>query len=310
MGQGFRYRRLGYLAFNVTDIAASTRFAEDVFGLDFVNEDKDGARYFRVGAGHHDLIMTPSDIPGLARSSWELETQEDLDAAFAKFKAIGLNPTWMSDAQCDGLAIARGFRLIDPIIGAVWEYFVEMTNICSPLRNALTSFQGGKHFGIGVPDNREMTKFLCDNLGFKLSDYIGDYLISLVRAWPNPNHHSIGVLNLTAGAPRFHHIAFMVKEIDDIGRLFNRCRNGGVDIHFGIGRHPTSGSIHLYIYGPDNFVWEYTLGMEQFPEVGARQPRRMSSAPEHYDLWGAKPDDSRLDLLPYVHTELKKATVK
>jgi 2,3-dihydroxy-p-cumate/2,3-dihydroxybenzoate 3,4-dioxygenase len=96
----------------------------------------------------------------------------------------------------------------------------------------------------------------------------------------------------------------MVNEIDDIGRLFNRAKTMNVDIHFGIGRHPTSGSIHLYIYDHDNFVWEYTLGMEQFPETGAREPRRMSSEPKDFDLWGAVPDNSRKDELPEVLTRL------
>ena len=91
-----------------------------------------------------------------------------------------------------------------------------------------------------------------------------------------------------------------LNQVDDIGRLFNRCRNTGIDIQFGMGRHPTSGSIHLYVYGPDNFVWEYTLGMEQFPEAGARQPRFMSDKPEHFDLWGAVPDNTRSDILPIV----------
>jgi 2,3-dihydroxy-p-cumate/2,3-dihydroxybenzoate 3,4-dioxygenase len=81
----------------------------------------------------------------------------------------------------------------------------------------------------------------------------------------------------------------MVESIDDIGKLFNRIEAHGVKRAFGIGRHPTSQSIFLYIFDPDSMVWEYTLGMEQFPEVGAREPRFMSAAPEDYDLWGAVP---------------------
>jgi 2,3-dihydroxy-p-cumate/2,3-dihydroxybenzoate 3,4-dioxygenase len=76
-----------------------------------------------------------------------------------------------------------------------------------------------------------------------------------------------------------------------------------VNIQFGIGRHPTSGSIHLYIYDPDYFVWEYTLGMEQFPETGAREPRRMSAAPGNYDLWGAVPETVHAPRFPTVLTE-------
>lgn len=300
MSSSFRYRRLGYLALTVTDIEASTRFLTEVFGLDLADEGEDGARYFRVGPGRHDLMLTQADHASCVRTAWELQSPADLEAAFAHFDALGLRPAWVDPAECRRLAIARAFRFTDKVIGATWEYFIEMVNFCSPLRNRLTSFQGGKHFGIYVPDNAAMTRFVCDEAGFLMSDYIGEKQISLVRAWPNPNHHSIGMVDAPNKPARLHHIAFMVDEIDDIGRLFNRCRNSGIDIHFGIGRHPTSGSIHLYIYGPDNFVWEYTLGMEQFPETGARAPRAMSARPEHYDLWGAMPDDSRSDLLPVV----------
>lgn len=300
MSRNFRYKRLGYLALSVTDIDASTRFLRDIFSLDYVEQAEDGARYFRVGVGHHDLILTQAEQASCLRTSWELESPEDLDAAHAHFCALGLDPVWVEAFECARLFLAKAFRVVDPIIGATWEYFVEMVNYCSPLQNRVTSFQGGKHFGIYVPDNRAMTKFLCQSAGFIVSDYIGDSQISLARAWPNPNHHSIGTVEMPDEPVRLHHIAFMVNEIDDIGRLYNRCKNLGVDIQFGMGRHPTSGSIHLYIYGPDNFVWEYTLGMEQFPETGARQPRFMSDKPEHYDLWGAMPDNSRSDILPIV----------
>lgn len=300
MSCAFRYRQLGYLALDVTDIEASTRFAVDVLGLEYVEEDRSGSRFFRVGAGHHDLMMTPAKNAGFVRSSWELEARAELETAFTHFTSIGLQPAWLSAQECDRLFVARAFRVLDPVIGATWEYFVEMTQVCRPARSPYTAFHGGKHFGLYVPDNRSLTRFLCDSMGFLLSDYIGDDKISLVRPWPNPNHHSIGTVAMPGAPARLHHVAFMVREIDDIGRLFNRCRNHDVDIQFGIGRHPTSGSIHLYIYGPDNFVWEYTLGMEQFPETGPRQPRRMSSLPEHYDLWGAVPDDSRAGQLPLV----------
>jgi 2,3-dihydroxy-p-cumate/2,3-dihydroxybenzoate 3,4-dioxygenase len=98
----------------------------------------------------------------------------------------------------------------------------------------------------------------------------------------------------------FHHVAFMVNEIDDIGKYLNRAKKHDVKIQFGIGRHPTSGSIHLYLYDPDYFIWEYTLGMEQFPEVGAREARRMSANQEDRDLWGATPDREHAHKLPGV----------
>ena len=188
-------------------------------------------------------------------------------------------------------------------MSASWEYYSRMSYNSTPLTNRLTKFQGGKHFGFVVPDCKAMTDYMVENMGFLVSDYLEGWKASLLRAFPNPNHHSFAPLQFPAPHPMFHHVAFMVQEIDDIGKLFNRIKRFDVQIQFGIGRHPTSGSIHLYIYDPDFFVWEYTLGMEQFPEEGAREPRRMSADPQNFDLWGAVPDTEHAAKFPRILTE-------
>lgn len=297
----FRHRKLGYIALQVRDIEKSTTFATDVFGLDLVCERADGSRSFRGSRAYHDVILTPAKAPAFVRSSWELEFDAELDVAFKYFKELGRSPAWVSDKECADLQLERAFRMTDPVLGATWEYYAEMTNLQAPRTNRLTGFQGGKHFGLLVPNCKAMADYIVENMGFLVSDYFEGPVASLLRAWPNPNHHSIGLFQ-SSGPTRFQHVAFMVESIDDIGRLFNRVKRMGVEVQWGIGRHPTSGSIHLYIYDPDLFVWEYTFGMEQFPEQGARPPRRMSKMPEEYDLWGALPDTSRASEFPLVLT--------
>ena len=83
---------------------------------------------------------------------------------------------------------------------------------------------------------------------------------------------------------------FQVSEIDDVGRAFHRMRKNDVKIAFGIGRHPPSSSVFLYFYGPDGMTVEYSFGMEEFPEIGGREPRRLKPVPESLDTWGAVPD--------------------
>ncbi len=300
MAAPFRYSRLGYLLVNVTDMERSTKFATEVFGLDLVAERPDGRRYFRGSRHHQDIIFAPADRATLVRSSWELQNQAELDTAFSHFEGLGLAPSWVAEPECMDLEIERAFRVVDPVLGVNWEYYADMTVVPSPRINTLTKFQGGKHFGLIVDDCARVSEFLVKDMGFIVSDYFERNVVTLLRAWPNSNHHSIAMVGGSGGPVRMHHVAFMVDEIDDIGKLFNRVKRFGLDIQFGIGRHPTSGSIHLYIYDHDNFVWEYTLGMEQFPETGAREARRMSSRPEDFDLWGAEPDGTRKDALPEV----------
>ncbi|WP_114951600.1 VOC family protein [Sphingosinicella terrae] len=300
MSVDFRYRKLGYLVLNVSDLERSTHFATDVFGLDLAGEAGDGARFFRAGPAHHDLILQQADSPAFARSAWELETEADLDKAFAHYERIGLSPQWVGDNECANLRLERAFRIVEPVLRTTWEYYSRMSYTSVPRTNRLTKFQGGKHYGLTVTDCKKVTDYMVENMGFLVSDYLEGWFASLLRAYPTSNHHSFAPLQLPGAKPGFHHLAFMVEEIDDIGKLFNRIKRYDVKVQFGIGRHPTSGSIHLYIYDPDYFVWEYTLGMEQFPEVGAREPRRMSAAPENFDLWDAVPDREHAHLFPPI----------
>jgi 2,3-dihydroxy-p-cumate/2,3-dihydroxybenzoate 3,4-dioxygenase len=300
MAVDFRYRGLGYITLQVSDIEKSSDFATNVFGMDAAGEGEGGARFFRVGPKNHDIMLVPADKPAFARSSWELETEDDLDKAFRHYNEIGLSPAWVSDNECSSLRLERAFRVVEPKLRTTWEYYARMSSISTPCTNKLTRFQGGKHYGLIVPDCKEVSDYMVENMGFRVSDYMEGWGASLLRAYPNPNHHSIAPLKFPTPHPTFHHIAFMVEEIDDIGRLFNRIKRHDVNIQWGIGRHPTSLSIFLYIYDHDYFVWEYTLGMEQFPEVGAREPRRMSSAREDLDLWGAVPDLQHIEKFPGI----------
>jgi 2,3-dihydroxy-p-cumate/2,3-dihydroxybenzoate 3,4-dioxygenase len=46
----------------------------------------------------------------------------------------------------------------------------------------------------------------------------------------------------------------------------------------------------LYFLDPDGLTVEYSFGMEEFPEIGAREPRRLPPGLESIDFWGAVPD--------------------
>ncbi len=291
MGVNFRYRKIGYVALNVTDVARTTEFATNTFALHNNGTGPSGEQVLAAGPEHHDVVLHKAKEPGFLRSGWELETPADVEKAFTHFETLGLKPVKLAQEEKDilGLGTWPAFRVREPTTGICFEYYAKMLHMARYRPNLMTSFRHLGHFGINVPNVRETTEFAEANMGFMCSDILGNYVGVLMRAFPNPNHHSIGYLPARDGKKQFNHVAFMVESIDDIGKLFNRIEAHGVKRAFGIGRHPTSGSIHLYIFDPDGLVWEYTLGMEQFPEVGYREPRFMSAAPEDYDLWSAVP---------------------
>ena len=291
MAANFRYRKLGYVALNVTDVERTREFATRTFALEDTGQGPAGEQFLSCGAEHHDLVLYPSKEPGLLRGAWELESPEDVERAFAHYEALGLKPAWLAQEEKDvlGLGVWPAFRVREPTVGLCFEYYSKMMIRARARPGQVTNFKHIGHFGVNVPNVREATEYAIANMGFLASDILGNYLGTLLRVFPNPNHHSFAYLPAKDGKKQLNHVAFMVETIDDIGKLFNRIEAHGVKRAFGIGRHPTSGSIHLYIFDPDSMVWEYTLGMEQFPELGAREARFMSPAPEDYDLWGAVP---------------------
>jgi 2,3-dihydroxy-p-cumate/2,3-dihydroxybenzoate 3,4-dioxygenase len=291
MGVPFRYRKLGYVALNVTDIARTTEFATHTFVLENTGTGPAGEQFLSCGPEHHDVVLYQNKEPGFVRTAWELESPEDVERAYGHYEGLGLKPVRLAQEEKDvlGLGIWPAFRIREPTVGLCFEYYSKMVYRARTRPNCPTQFKHLGHVGVNVPNVRQATEYAEANMGFICSDILGNYIGVLMRAFPNPNHHSFAYLPAKDGKKQFNHLAFMVESIDDIGKLFNRIEAHNVKRAFGIGRHPTSGSIHLYIFDPDSLVWEYTLGMEQFPEVGARQARLMSAAPEDYDVWSAVP---------------------
>ena len=60
-----RYRRLGYVALNVSDLDRARAFYEHQLGLQASGEGPDGAAFFRCGFAHHDIALYRGAAPGL-----------------------------------------------------------------------------------------------------------------------------------------------------------------------------------------------------------------------------------------------------
>ena len=142
------------------------------------------------------------------------------------------------------------------------------------------------HVVLGAKDYDTTEQFFTDALNYRISDRI-DGAVTFMRCFPNPLHHSLGLSK--SDSNRLHHVNFMVTDIDDIGRALHRARKLEVPVVFGPGRHPPSESIFLYFLDPDGNTLEYSFGMEEFPEIAPRAPRRLPLALESIDYWGATP---------------------
>lgn len=286
MEQRVRYRRLAYVALNVTDIERSVAFYRDLVGLDLSERVGDEAAMFRCGWDHHNVILYRADKPGLKRAGFQLENEPQLDLLCAQLKAMGLPLEQVDRKESDALHQSRTVRVREPRSGLQLEFFVSMRHMALPFEQRLTKIARLGHVVIKVREFEQVLAFFTDTLGFEVSDYVPD-AFAFLRCFPNPLHHSFALGKAPMDA--LHHVNFMVSDIDDVGMAMNRMKKAQVEIVFGPGRHQPSTSIFLYFLDPDRMTVEYSFGMEEFPEIDARLPRMLEPRPEALDTWGSVP---------------------
>jgi 2,3-dihydroxy-p-cumate/2,3-dihydroxybenzoate 3,4-dioxygenase len=297
-----RYRKLGYVALNVTDVARSREFYSNQVGLEWNGEGAEGEQFFRCTPDHHSVILYPAKAPGLKRIGFEMESPGELKALRTQLEVADVETFEVEATEERNLRQKGTFRICEPFTGATFEYYSSMRQAPANYTVTLAKIQRLGHVVLKTGDFDRAVEFYTDVLGCRISDVV-DGQVTLMRCFPNPYHH--GVALGKADAPGLHHVNFMVSEIDDIGKAMVRFKKSDVPIVYGPGRHPASGSVFLYYLDPDGMTVEYSFGMEEFPEENARPHRVLEPIPQSSDLWG-NTRDPRMASVGIIETLSKR----
>jgi len=243
--------QLGYLAFEVSDLAGCETFATNVLGLE-VSSRSDGGFALAMDSHAARFFVTQGPADDLVAIGWQVADEAALERVCAR----------LPDAR-EGTpeeAAARGVvRLIvaqDPAGTRVEVYFGPSK------RDAKSKFiaddLGLGHLVVSAPDRDAMQRFY-DQLGFRASDRIVcefyGYPVDITFLHTNARHHSVAF-----GGPqpkRLHHFLLEVRTIDEVGAALDRAAFGGVKIAQSIGRHPNDKMISFYAHTPSGFQFEY-----------------------------------------------------
>lgn len=290
-----RYKKLGYVALNVSNIEKSVEFYRDIVGLELV-EMKEDIAFLRCSSDHHNFVLYPSNRPGLKRVAFEVEDENQLAIAVEKLKKAGVTATELAKAESDSLFQGKTIRFFEPNTDLTIELYYEIKQLKEPFTSKVKGVKPSKitqlgHAVIDVEDEKfdGALEFFMDILNFKVSDFSGDKIgWSWMRAFPNPLHHTFAMVR--GAESKLNHIAFMIEDMDSIGIGRNRLIDNEIPIVFGPGRHKPSSSIFLYFLDPDGMTMEFSNGMEEFPEENPREPRLLEPNLETLDLWGGIPD--------------------
>jgi 2,3-dihydroxy-p-cumate/2,3-dihydroxybenzoate 3,4-dioxygenase len=282
-----RYRKLGRVELNVTQLERARRFYEEVAGLQYVDTTADGGVRLRCDHEHHNVVLYEAHEAGLRCAGFMLEDDAQFQPLLERLTQAGLHPLEVDASTCRARMQQRAVRVFEPLTGANLEFYLPSPDSARPFQPTVTRIQRLGHVVFNTPDAARAVAFWRDVLNFRESDSVGEF-ITFMRCWPNPWHHGVGIAQFERRC--LHHVNFMVTEIDDIGRALTRFARAGSDIVFGPGRHPASDSVFLYFLDPDGLTLEYSFGMEAFPEAFPREARRIEPSPIALDYWGSTRD--------------------
>ena len=105
MTEGLRYRRLGYVALNVSDVGRSLDFYEKHLGLQRAGEAMNGEHLLRCSRRHHDVILHQADEAGLRRIGWEMEDADNVTRARDLYRSLGIPIVDVGVEECTRLGV-------------------------------------------------------------------------------------------------------------------------------------------------------------------------------------------------------------
>ncbi|QZH75265.1 MAG: VOC family protein [Erythrobacter sp.] len=268
-----------YVGYAVPDLAAERAFYLDTWKLKLIAEDN-GLTYFAT-EGHDELYVVrlrQSDVRSVDVVALAADNRADVDALHDQVVASGCQIIF-APRELETFGGGYGFRFFNPD-------GIEMEISSDVARGTARALEPREavpekisHVVFHSPQHKEITQWFIDVLGFRLSDWIGDFM-SLIRC--NSAHHRIAFL---PGPACLNHIAYDMPDVNEMMRGLKRLRREGFDTVWGPGRHTAGDNTFAYFITPAGFAVEYTSELEEIDEA-SWEPRTFAPAPDVMDQWG------------------------
>ncbi len=269
-------RHVGYA---VADLDSERAFYRDVWGLREVGAH-DGCWHY-AAHGNDELFVVRLRQAAQQRidiMALKADSRADVDVLHDRVVAAGCRIIFAPRALTT-LGGGYGFRFFS----AEGLPFEISAGVASGAARPLERWEGIpakiSHIVLHAPDHKAMVAFFCDVLGFRVSDWLGDFMCFL-RC--NTAHHRLAIL---PGPPCLNHVAYDLPSVDDVMRGIHRLKRTGTDLRWGPGRHTAGNNIFSYFTTPAGFAVEYTSDLEEVDFLH-HQPTVHTPSPLVMDQWG------------------------
>lgn len=254
---------LGYLGFTVTDLDAWRSFAADVIGLMPVDSGDPHVARFRMDDRAFRLSLHRGDADGLAYAGFDAGSAEGLADLVARLEADGV-ATKPLDGALEARRAAEVVCLEDPAGNPVEVFHTPVLDhrpMASPAGTSgfVTGAGGMGHLVMLTSPFDETLRFYKELFGFRTSDIMrmGPARVEFLHC--NQRHHTLA-LGDAAGMNMLIHFMVEMACLDDVGYALDRCRDRGLEITMGLGRHANDYMTSFYVRTPSGFEVEIGSG--------------------------------------------------
>jgi predicted enzyme related to lactoylglutathione lyase len=269
-----------YVGYAVVDFAAERQFYLDQWKLREVAGDATTSYLAAEGSPEKFVVrLRAAEQKRVDVIAWAAASRTDVDQLHAAVVGSGakvIHPP----RPLTGLGGGYGFRFFDPN-GIAVEISSDVER--GPSRT-VARWEGMpatiSHVVVHSPDHHGLVKFYEQVLGFRTSDWLGDFMCFLrCNEW----HHRLAIL---PGPPCLDHVAYDVPTVDDMFRGIARLKEAGTPVAWGPGRHTAGDNTFSYFVTPAGFVVEYTSELVRIPDEAAWQPTVYKPSHAIMDQWG------------------------
>lgn len=274
-----RVTEIRHVAYGVADFEAERRFYAEDWGLAEVHSTDDMAWFRAAGSDEHFSVrLRRAGVNHLDLIALAAPDRAAVDALHARVAASG-GRIVHAPRELASPGGGYGFRFFSPD-GLPFEI---SSDVARENPREVTRDEGIpvriSHVVLHSPDQKRLVQFFTEVLGFRVSDWLGDFMCFL-RC--NGAHHRVAIL---PGPPCLNHVAWDMTDMDGMMRGVGRLKARGIDLRWGPGRHTAGDNTFSYFVSPNGFAVEYTAELEEV-DFDKHVDRVHAPSPRVMDQWG------------------------
>jgi len=281
-----RVRKIAHAAYEMPDLEKQLEYYTDILGLTLVDRSKEAA-YLASTVDHHSIVLSKGAESKCLRLGFQIAPDDDLDAFERQVQGHGIKTERKKDPEP---TIADMVTFVDPK-GTVMEVFKrgEFAGQRFPTKGIVPHKLG--HVAFHCAEVKKVTNFYCDVLGFRVSDWMGEFF-SFLRC--GPDHHTINLME--TGTNRHFHTAFEVRDWAHLQTACDHLSLNGYKLLWGPGRHGIGHNLFAYHRAPNGLITELFAELDRMnEELGYFEPRPWHrDRPQKPKVWAKDPSASNL----------------